>query len=329
MCASVFEKTRATRDEDFFLVSRPLVCELSHNITHQKEDHRAKKILKSTEKKRTQVPLHNTQLSSFEPTHAKTKGRTRERERKKKEDQRRAMFSLIHGLCEWTFSKPEMRILIVGLDSSGKTSMLEKMKEMFSDLQPIPKEHIKPTVGLNVAKIENFLGVQWTFWDLGGLERLRPIWLKYYRESHGIFFLVDSTDETRIDEARVVCNRMLANTDLLNAPVLIVANKIDESGLEGLTMVKTAFESSALNSNSNDTNRADGTGTATASATTTTKNGILDTKKKKKKEDASATPIAKRVMGASAFTGVGIKEAVEWMCNAVNGSERQRELDFV
>ena len=51
--------------------------------------------------------------------------------------------------------------------------------------------------------------------------------------------------------------------------------------------------------------------------------------KKKKKEDASATPIAKRVMGASAFTGVGIKEAVEWMCNAVNGSERQRELDFV
>ena len=239
------------------------------------------------------------------------------------------MFSLIHGLCEWTFSKPEMRILIVGLDSSGKTSMLEKMKEMFSDLQPIPKEHIKSTVGLNVAKIENFLGVQWTFWDLGGLERLRPIWLKYYRESHGIFFLVDSTDETRIDEARVVCNRMLANTDLLNAPVLIVANKIDESGLEGLTMVKTAFESSALNSNSNDTNRADGTGTATASAPTTTKNGILDSKKKKKKEDASATPIAKRVMGASAFTGVGIKEAVEWMCNAVNGSERQRELDFV
>jgi small GTP-binding protein len=309
------------------------VCELSHGITHQKEDHRArkKKFKKSREKEnKHKVPLHNTQLSSFEPTHAQDQRKNeRERERKKKEDQRRAMFSLIHGLCEWTFSKPEMRILIVGLDSSGKTSMLEKMKEMFSDLQPIPKEHIKPTVGLNVAKIENFLGVQWTFWDLGGLERLRPIWLKYYRESHGIFFLVDSTDETRIDEARVVCNRMLANTDLLNAPVLIVANKIDESGLEGLTMVKTAFESSALNSNSNDTNRADGTGTATAAAPTTSKNGILDSKKKKKKEDASAMPIAKRVMGASAFTGVGIKEAVEWMCNAVNGSERQRELDFV
>ena len=238
---------------------------------------------------------------------------------------------LIHGLCEgWTISKPEMRILIVGLDSSGKTSMLEKMKEMFSDLQPIPKEHIKPTVGLNVAKIEDFLGVQWTFWDLGGLERLRPIWLKYYRESHGIFFLVDSTDETRIDDARVVCNRMLANTDLQNAPVLIVANKIDESGPEGLTMVKTAFEHSALNSNSNDTTSKDGRTDGTTT-TSLAKNGILDNtkKKKKKKEDASATPIAKRVMGASAFTGVGIKEAVEWMCNAVNGSERQRELDFV
>ena len=236
----------------------------------------------------------------------------------------RIMFTLIHGLCEWTFSKPEMRILIIGLDSSGKTSVLEKMKELFSDLQPIPQEHIKPTVGLNVAKIENFLGVQWTFWDLGGLERLRPIWLKYYRESHGIFFVVDSMDETRIDEARVVCNRVLANADLQNAPVLIVANKIDESGPEGLTMVKTAFESSALNSNSNDINN----GRSNNEPGTTTKNGIISDKKKKK-EDASAMPIAKRVIGASAFTGVGIKEAVEWMCNAVDGSERQRELDFI
>ena len=57
----------------------------------------------------------------------------------------------------------------------------------FQRLAADSQEHIKPTVGLNVAKIENFLGVQWTFWDLGGLERLRPIWLKYYRESHGIF----------------------------------------------------------------------------------------------------------------------------------------------
>jgi hypothetical protein len=85
-----------------------------------------------------------------------------------------------------------------------------------------------------------------------------------------------------------------------------------------------------LNSNSNDTTSKDGRTDGTTT-TSLTKNGILDNtkKKKKKKEDASATPIAKRVMGASAFTGVGIKEAVEWMCNAVNGSERQRELDFV
>ena len=88
-------------------------------------------------------------------------------------------------------------------------------------------------------------------------------------------------DETRIDEARVVCNRVLANADLQNAPVLIVANKIDESGPEGLTMVKTAFESSALNSNSNDINN----GRSNNEPGTTTKNGIISDKKKKK-EDA-------------------------------------------
>ena len=97
------------------------------------------------------------------------------------------------------------------------------------------------------------------------------------------FFLVDSTDETRIDDARVVCNRMLANTDLQNAPVLIVANKIDESGPEGLTMVKTAFEHSALNSNSNDSTSKDGRTDGTTT-TSLTKNGILDNTKKKKKK---------------------------------------------
>ena len=220
------------------------------------------------------------------------------------------MFGLIHGLCEFAFKKPEMRVLLLGVDEAGKTNMLEKMKGTFANITAIPKEQIKTTVGLNVAKLESF-GAEFTFWDLGGLERLRPIWLKYYREAHGIFFVVDSSDDKRIDEARLVFNRVLKHEDLKHAPVLILANKIDVSGPEGFTMVKTAFEISALNSNT----------------TTKVKNGKEKTINNNS-SDNNTYSVAKRVIGVSAYTGQGIKEAVEWMVNEVNGGIRQRELAY-
>lgn len=58
------------------------------------------------------------------------------------------------------FSKKEMRILMVGLDAAGKTTILYKLKlgEVVSSV---------PTIGFNVEKVE-YKNISFTVWDIGG-----------------------------------------------------------------------------------------------------------------------------------------------------------------
>lgn len=64
-------------------------------------------------------------------------------------------------------------------------------------------------------------------WDLGGQERLRSIWSKYYRESHGIIFLVDAADASRFEEVQVTLHELYRDPDLTGIPILVLANKQD------------------------------------------------------------------------------------------------------
>ncbi|KAF0698961.1 Aste57867_10452 [Aphanomyces stellatus] len=136
------------------------------------------------------------------------------------------MISLFWGLWEYLFSKAEVHLLIIGLDYAGKTTLLEQLKGMFGKKAGIPLDKIPPTVGLNIAKVD-ISRTNVIFWDLGGQERLRAIWSKYYSESHGIVFVVDSTDAARLDEAKTALDTMLANPELADAPLLVLANKKD------------------------------------------------------------------------------------------------------
>jgi ADP-ribosylation factor related protein 1 len=96
--------------------------------------------------------------------------------------------------------KDEFRILILGLDSSGKTTFLESLKHTYLQLIPLPPEKIVSTVGLNMAKID--IGkIKIVVWDLGGHKDLQSIWRKYYTDCHAILFVVDSSDNERLAEA--------------------------------------------------------------------------------------------------------------------------------
>ena len=65
-------------------------------------------------------------------------------------------------------------------------------------------------------------------WDLGGQQNLRSIWEKYYLESHGLVYVVDGFDASRLEESRIVLGRALKNTYLgSRVPVLILVNKDD------------------------------------------------------------------------------------------------------
>ncbi|RWR89283.1 Small GTPase superfamily [Cinnamomum micranthum f. kanehirae] len=139
------------------------------------------------------------------------------------------MFSLFYGLWEYVFSKTEFHVLILGIDKAGKTTLLEKLKTLYSNLQGLPPDRIVPTVGLNIGRVEASK-TKLVFWDLGGQVGLRPIWEKYYEEAHGIIFVIDAACPSRFEDSKSALEKVLRHEDLQGAPLLILANKQDLSG---------------------------------------------------------------------------------------------------
>ncbi|XP_067869273.1 ADP-ribosylation factor 3-like [Heterodontus francisci] len=117
------------------------------------------------------------------------------------------------------FGKKEMRILMVGLDAAGKTTILYKLKlgEIVTTI---------PTIGFNVETVEHN-NISFTVWDVGGQDKIRPLWRHYFQNTQGLIFVVDSNDRERINEARDELNRMLNEQELKEAVLLVYANKQD------------------------------------------------------------------------------------------------------
>ena len=120
------------------------------------------------------------------------------------------------------FGKREMRILMVGLDAAGKTTILYQLKlgEVVTTI---------PTIGFNVETVE-YKKINFTVWDVGGQDKIRLLWRHYYQNTQGLIFVVDSNDHDRIDDAREELQRMLAEEELKDAVVLVFANKQDLTG---------------------------------------------------------------------------------------------------
>ena len=86
--------------------------------------------------------------------------------------------------------KREMRILMLGLDNSGKTSILYRLK------LGQPKRTV-PTIGFNVETLE-YKSIAFTVWDVGGQEKLRALWRHYFQTTQAVIFVVDSSDRARL-----------------------------------------------------------------------------------------------------------------------------------
>lgn len=111
---------------------------------------------------------------------------------------------------------------MVGLDAAGKTTILYKLKlgEVVTTI---------PTIGFNVETVE-YKNISFTVWDVGGQDKIRPLWRHYYQNTQGIIFVVDSNDRDRIDDskdyehsAKEELNRMLSEDELRDAVLLIFA----------------------------------------------------------------------------------------------------------
>merc|ERR1712193_293432 len=115
--------------------------------------------------------------------------------------------------------KTEMRILMVGLDAAGKTTILYKLKlgEIVTTI---------PTIGFNVETVE-YKNISFTVWDVGGQDKIRPLWRHYYQNTQGLIFVVDSNDRDRVEDAKEELNKMLNEDEMRDAVLLVFANKQD------------------------------------------------------------------------------------------------------
>ena len=116
-------------------------------------------------------------------------------------------------------SKKEIRILMVGLDAAGKTTILHQLGK---------KGEVKtlPTIGFNVESLD-YKNFNFIVFDLGGADKMRLLFRHYYQNTKGLIFVVDSHDRDRIEEAAEELKKMLAEEELKDCCVLFMANKQD------------------------------------------------------------------------------------------------------
>ncbi|KAJ3703102.1 hypothetical protein LUZ61_006807 [Rhynchospora tenuis] len=133
------------------------------------------------------------------------------------------------------FAKKEMRILMVGLDAAGKTTILYKLKlgEIVTTIPTIGDaccscSSVKrpSSSSFNVETVE-YKNISFTVWDVGGQDKIRPLWRHYFQNTQGLIFVVDSNDRDRVVEARDELHRMLNEDELRDAVLLVFANKQD------------------------------------------------------------------------------------------------------
>ena len=107
----------------------------------------------------------------------------------------------ISSLFSRLFGKQQMRILMVGLDAAGKTTILYKLKlgEIVTTIS---------TIGFNVETVE-YKNICFKVWDIGGQDKIRPLWRHYFENTQGLIFVVDSNDRERIQEGAEELQKMV------------------------------------------------------------------------------------------------------------------------
>ena len=91
---------------------------------------------------------------------------------------------------------------------------------------PVPSAR---AVGFNVETV-TYKNVKFNVWDVGGQDKIRPLWRHYYTGTQGLVFVVDSQDKERIDEAKQELHRILSDREMKECLLLVFANKQDIPG---------------------------------------------------------------------------------------------------
>lgn len=134
------------------------------------------------------------------------------------------------------------------------------------------------------------------FWDLGGQTSIRSIWNRYYSQCHAVAYVVDALDRKNLDEGWEVFNKVLSDPQILDIPLLLLANKQDSPESLSAGEIRESYE---------------------AWWQAKLKDDSTDATKISPERVASL-----QVIGISALNGEGIREAIDWLFLRVQNTSR-------
>ena len=206
--------------------------------------------------------------------------------------------------------KSTKRVVMVGLDNAGKTTILYKLAldQIVSTI---------PTVGLNIESI-TYKDIKFNVWDLGGQlrynilytlyiyiyskyvqyfiyfyrQKIRSLWSNYYQDTDAVIFVIDSNEPQRVDElkhdnAKTELYKVLKSKHLSDAVLLIFANKQDLPNSININEITRRLELESLQNRS------------------------------------------WMIQETCAMTGEGLYEGLEWLSNAIKNRNNRQKGRFI
>jgi ADP-ribosylation factor-like protein 2 len=134
----------------------------------------------------------------------------------------------------------EIRILILGLDNAGKTTIVKKFNG--EDINTI-----SPTLGFNIKTLF-FKDFKLSIWDVGGQVSIRTYWRNFFEQTDGLIWVIDSSDQSRLQACKVELHELLKQEKLAGATLLIFYNKSDIEGSMSLQQIKEFLDLDKIHS---------------------------------------------------------------------------------
>ncbi|KAG9346726.1 hypothetical protein JZ751_007040, partial [Albula glossodonta] len=152
------------------------------------------------------------------------------------------LFSVIEKLKGST--EQELRIVLLGLDNAGKTTLLKKLasedvntitptqvcedhKGSAGCLRSVTAKELRGIFnGFNIKSVASN-GMKLNVWDIGGQRKIRSFWKKYLDNTDLLIYVIDSADKKRFEETGLELSELADEENLKGVPILIFANKQD------------------------------------------------------------------------------------------------------